>query len=294
MKKTAYLIIGAIALCVLLVCFAPAQEATPKKEDIKKHAGYVNISLPEIFDEVKPKVEVKLEKPMLQMLKAAAGKQEPEFGKILDGIKLVRVNVFPNTKETSKDVSVKINKLVEELKAKQGWSAIVHVEEKNETVDIMIKMTDNRINGLTLFVQKWTEIVFVNIVTDLDAEEFGQKMGAILGSVMKGQMDFSKFGEMLKQGAANTQPNFEINGVVKDAETGKPIQGAKIMDDGYGPEPRQSVVTDAQGKYTFKTWNEEHNIIVQAQGYKSKVKTLTPELLQTENGPVIDIELDKE
>lgn len=80
----------------------------------------------------------------------------------------------------------------------------------------------------------------------------------------------------------NPQPSMLLTGIVTDADTGMPIAGAKVSDDGYGTKPYRQGVTDANGTYQYLTWPEEHNIVVQADGYKSQHKVLTTSLLQNE------------
>ena len=57
-----------------------------------------------------------------------------------------------------------------------------------------------------------------------------------------------------------------------DAATGKPIQGARVADDGYGPQPRKGDTTDTAGRFHFTTWGEEHNVTATAAGYKPVLK----------------------
>ncbi|MHC4240826.1 MAG: M56 family metallopeptidase, partial [Planctomycetota bacterium] len=80
-------------------------------------------------------------------------------------------------------------------------------------------------------------------------------------------------------------PKLVIKGVVKDAQTGEPVAGARIFDDGYGPEPvweqihpdkrcRWGAVTNSAGQYSFLTWREHHTIKIEAPGYKSQRRSL--------------------
>jgi prepilin-type processing-associated H-X9-DG protein len=80
-------------------------------------------------------------------------------------------------------------------------------------------------------------------------------------------------------------PELVIKGVVTDAETGEPVAGAKVFDDGYGPEPDWNIiqpdersewgaVTNSAGEYSFLTWPEHHGIKSEAQGYKAKRESL--------------------
>ena len=80
-------------------------------------------------------------------------------------------------------------------------------------------------------------------------------------------------------------PELVIKGVVKDAQTGKPIAGARVFDDGYGPTPswdqiradersEWGAITNSAGEYNFLTWPEHHSISVEAPGYESKRESL--------------------
>jgi hypothetical protein len=80
-------------------------------------------------------------------------------------------------------------------------------------------------------------------------------------------------------------PSLVIKGTVKDAQTGKPIAGARVFDDGYGPKPNWEqikankrsewgAITNSAGEYSFLTWPEHHSIKVEAPGYKAKRQSL--------------------
>nr|MBC8391774.1 carboxypeptidase-like regulatory domain-containing protein [Deltaproteobacteria bacterium] len=69
------------------------------------------------------------------------------------------------------------------------------------------------------------------------------------------------------------RPEFAVTGTVTDAETGQPIAGAEIYDDGYN-DNKIKTVTDEQGRFTLKTANEEHNISAKADGYQPQKKGL--------------------
>ncbi|MDD5006718.1 MAG: carboxypeptidase-like regulatory domain-containing protein [Candidatus Omnitrophica bacterium] len=88
-------------------------------------------------------------------------------------------------------------------------------------------------------------------------------------------------------GCAPKAPNFNLSGTVTDAVTDKPIKGAVVSDDNYGPKPWKSALTDATGKYSYMTWGEEHKIIAQAPGYKLKEEMLK------DNQKVLDFKLTR-
>jgi beta-lactamase regulating signal transducer with metallopeptidase domain len=67
-----------------------------------------------------------------------------------------------------------------------------------------------------------------------------------------------------------TPPDYTLSGSVTNAESGQPIAGAIVYDDGYGPQPYQKGITGADGKFEYKSWNEEHNVAAKADGYQQQ------------------------
>ncbi len=93
------------------------------------------------------------------------------------------------------------------------------------------------------------------------------------------------------------EPEFVVTGRVTDATTGRPIAGAKVADDGYGPKPYKGAVTDSNGVYSYHTWPEEHRIKAEALGYKTQRKGLQAGLFHTDNvgdKQVMDFALEPE
>ncbi len=91
------------------------------------------------------------------------------------------------------------------------------------------------------------------------------------------------------------QPSFVVRGTVTDAATGEPIAGVRVSDDGYGPEPYKSAITDSEGRYRYLTWPEEHRIKAEISGYKPQHKGLTGLFhTETEDEKNIDFALEQE
>ncbi|HML76369.1 MAG TPA: M56 family metallopeptidase [Anaerohalosphaeraceae bacterium] len=88
-----------------------------------------------------------------------------------------------------------------------------------------------------------------------------------------------------------TPPDYVLSGTVMDAQSGQPIAGAIVLDDGYGPQPYQKGITDDAGKFEYKSWNEEHNITARADGYKSQTMVFTTAPL--DNSKALDFKLSK-
>jgi hypothetical protein len=89
-------------------------------------------------------------------------------------------------------------------------------------------------------------------------------------------------------------PQLVVTGVVTDAATGQPIEGARVSDDQYGSKPYRGAVTGPSGTYVYRTSAEEHNVIARAPGYRAQRQTLITDFFQTDREKVIDFELQPE
>ncbi len=93
-------------------------------------------------------------------------------------------------------------------------------------------------------------------------------------------------------GPAYTEPNLIVTGTVVDAETGKPIAGARVDDNRYGAgHAPQQAWTDASGGYELRTWYEEHTISASAPGYAPNLQTLLTKPFGREGVVQVDFKL---
>ena len=90
------------------------------------------------------------------------------------------------------------------------------------------------------------------------------------------------------------QPKFVIKGTVTDAETGKPVAGAKVGDNKEYNDGKLWTITDSNGNYEYKTWYEEHFTKCEAAGYKAGKQILLTKLFGSEKEKVIDFALTPE
>ncbi len=86
-------------------------------------------------------------------------------------------------------------------------------------------------------------------------------------------------------------PTILIKGVVRDALTGRPLQGARVADEGYGTPPYQGATTDTEGRYEYSSWYEEHQIMASTPGYQAQSKLLKTKLFGREEEKIIDFDL---
>jgi len=94
--------------------------------------------------------------------------------------------------------------------------------------------------------------------------------------------------------AASRQPEFIIKGTVTDAQTGRPIAGAKVGDNKEYADGKFCTVSDSNGYYEYKTWYEEHFTVCQAPGYKTEKNIILTKLFGSEKQKVLDFELNPE
>lgn len=91
----------------------------------------------------------------------------------------------------------------------------------------------------------------------------------------------------------NAPPNLVVSGIVKDAKTGEPIQGAKVSDGQYA-SGKFFDMTDSTGRYLYLTYPEEHSIVVEVRGYKTQSQLLTTKLFNEKKEKIFDFMLERD
>ncbi|HBG25696.1 MAG: hypothetical protein A2Y10_20545 [Planctomycetes bacterium GWF2_41_51] len=88
------------------------------------------------------------------------------------------------------------------------------------------------------------------------------------------------------------EADFIVKGTVTDAQTGKPIEGAKVGDVNEYADGKFYAITDEKGSYSYKTYYEEHSIKAAADGYKEQRKGFNTKLFGKEKEKVINFAMD--
>ncbi len=168
MKHT---IISIIFIMLLSVC-------TYAQDDYSKEPGYFDFGDLSVFEKGDGVTEVFLESNILQMVSAVTEDEEPELSAMLNGLKLVKVNVFEVSDKNEKGITSKIDDLDKKL-VSQKWDRIVRSRGGDENVNVYIKTSGKTdIQGLVVTtLGKNDEAVFVNIVGSIDLKKIG-KLGA--------------------------------------------------------------------------------------------------------------------
>jgi len=146
-----------------------------QKNDYSKYKGYVDFGNLSKFETSEEVTEVLIEEHLIRMVSKMAGKNEPELGSVLDGIKLIKVHTF-GVSDGNYDQLAKIVSDIDKRLVKDGWDRIVKTRSKDEVVNVFI-LTSNeeKIDGLVVTsVEKNGEAAFVNIVGNIDLETIGE------------------------------------------------------------------------------------------------------------------------
>jgi hypothetical protein len=148
------------------------------QKDYTSEPGYFDFGDLSKFETGEGVTEVFLESNILKMVAAATEEEEPDLSSMLNGLKLIKVNVFDVSNKNESGIMERINETDKKLMS-QKWDRIVRSRGGDETVNVYIKTSGNsNILGLVVTtLDKEDQAVFVNIVGTIDLKKIG-KLGA--------------------------------------------------------------------------------------------------------------------
>lgn len=125
-------------------------------------------------------VEVNVPTGLIALAAKLVEKDQPDVAKLLNGLKMVHVNVIGLNADNRAELQQRAQKIRKEL-AGRGWERIVTAQQKNQDVSVYLKMGEKgAVQGLAAVVLDGNEhAVFANIVGDIKPEQLamlGEKL----------------------------------------------------------------------------------------------------------------------
>ena len=159
-----------LALCLGAMLAVPA---IAQEDALKDLPGYVDFGeLSSIFGE--PTVQISIGESLLNMVGALSAEEDPEAAELFRKLNGVRVNVFETESLAAgavdfvKDISTQLND--------RGWESVVTVNSADEQVRIYMKISGEKVEGITVMAVEETEAVFVNVIGDINPAELERVM----------------------------------------------------------------------------------------------------------------------
>jgi hypothetical protein len=155
----------ASALIGLVLAAAPAR-------------AQLKLNLDGLAAKARESVDVSLDANMLQIagkFLSAEKKDEAKAKELVSKLKGIQVRTFEFDKEGQYS-QADLQPIRDQLKA-PGWSRIVSVVEKNESVEIYLKTEGGQTAGLAILAAEPRELSIVSIVGSIDLEQLGALSG---------------------------------------------------------------------------------------------------------------------
>ncbi len=142
--------------------------------DVTKEPGYVDFGDFTVFENSTKVTEVILDEYLLSVLDTMSDVDDPNIMSILNGIKLVKANVYEITDDNKDLLKKRINEIDAKL-SNTNWKRIVKTRSEDEMANVYIKLnSDKKIVGLAVTnFEKDGEAAFVNIVGSIDLATIG-------------------------------------------------------------------------------------------------------------------------
>ncbi len=157
------------SLLALLAAPARAQDA------LERDPGFVDIDGFSAWFDESPTVEVNIKGALLRMAAAATRDEDPMLAAMLTKLRAIQVRTFRYRPALRERLTSRTEGLARRL-AESGWESIVRVRDEDENVDMFLRSAGDRVLGMMVSVVNPAEeeVVFVNIVGEIDPEEIGR------------------------------------------------------------------------------------------------------------------------
>lgn len=190
MKRSVH---GLTLLLCSLVLFGAV--GTARAQDaLERDPGYLDLESISGWFEGEPWLEVNIQGALLKLVAEASRYEDPELTTLLNKLKAIQVRGYPLSWTQYEDIERRTADLARQLKAR-GWDTVARVRERDERVDVYLKVHEGAIAGMVVMVLEPGSddgSVFVNIVGEIDPEQIGRigskfNIGPLEGSVVRRQ-----------------------------------------------------------------------------------------------------------
>lgn len=163
-------------LIPVLACLIAARPAASQDVNLRNEPGYLDLSSIQGWFDEEPWLEVNVKGALLRLVTEAARHEDPELSNVLQNLKAIEVRGYPLTPAQFDEIGRRTGDLAKQLESR-GWDTVVRVRERDERVNIYMKVNQDVIAGLVVMVLEPDNeegAVFVNIVGDIDPEQIGK------------------------------------------------------------------------------------------------------------------------
>ena len=146
-----------------------------KAQDLTSEPGYVDLTNMNDLLGQEPEKEINIHGAMLRLVTAAARRDDPELAELLTTVRGIYVRSFDLRNLNFDDVSGHVSSLGNNLE-ETGWDAFLKVRERDEHVQMYVRIVDDEIAGVVLMtVDRYKdETVFLNIVGEVDPDQLSR------------------------------------------------------------------------------------------------------------------------
>lgn len=162
-----------VPLCGLLVLAAAPAAA---QDRLDRDPGYFDLSAVGSWFQDEPWLEVNIRGALLKLVAEASRYEDPELTDLLLKLKAIEVRGYELSRAQYDDIERRTSELARRLQDR-GWDTLARVRERNERVDVYLKVHDGNIAGMAVMVLEPGSddgAVFVNIVGEIDPEQIGR------------------------------------------------------------------------------------------------------------------------
>ena len=159
-------------LAIYLFVIVPIRAQT---SDVTNEPGYFDMGNLSSLENSTGVTEIILEEDLLSVLATISNEKDPNIMAILNGLKLVKANVYQVNEVNQDELKDRLNDIDSRL-SNSDWKRIVRTRSTEEIANVYIRLNnDKKIVGLvvTSFEQKG-DAAFVNIVGNIDLATIGK------------------------------------------------------------------------------------------------------------------------